>query len=83
MRLSKFISDCGIASRRKAEDIIRSGRIKVNNNVVLDPSVDIDYKKDAVLLDDVRIKEDIKFVYIALNKPVQYISDLKDDKRRM
>jgi len=82
MRLSKFISDCGIASRRKAEDIIRSGRIKVNNNVVLDPSVDIDYKKDVVLLDDVRIKEDIKFVYIALNKPVQYISDLKDDKRR-
>jgi len=82
MRLSKFISICGIATRRKSEDIIRSGRIKVNNITVLEPSLDIDSNKDIILLDDVRIKENKKLIYIALNKPVKFISDLKDDKGR-
>ncbi|HOP85959.1 MAG TPA: pseudouridine synthase [Syntrophorhabdaceae bacterium] len=82
MRLSKFISDCGIASRRKSEELIKSGRVKVNNNIILEPFFNIDYKKDIVTIDDIRIKQSKKHLYIALYKPVKYISDLKDDKGR-
>ncbi|MCX7794566.1 MAG: rRNA pseudouridine synthase [Thermodesulfovibrionales bacterium] len=82
MRLSKFISDYGIASRRKSEEIIKAGRIKVNNETILDPSFDIDCNKDVIMLDDVRIKDNKKTIYIALYKPVKYISDLKDDRGR-
>ncbi len=82
MRLSKFLSDCGITTRRKANDIIKSGRVKVNNVIVLEPSFEIDCNKDIILLDDVRIKEKKDYIYIALYKPVKFISDLKDDKGR-
>ncbi|MCX7965703.1 MAG: rRNA pseudouridine synthase [Syntrophorhabdaceae bacterium] len=82
MRLSKFISNSGITSRRKAEDLIKSGRVKVNNNIILEPFFDINSKEDVVTIDDVKIKNVNKFIYIALYKPVKYISDLKDDKGR-
>jgi len=82
MRLSKFISNCGITTRRKADDIIRAGRVKVNNVRVLEPSFEVNTNKDIILLDDIRIKENKNDIYIALYKPVKYISDLKDDKGR-
>jgi len=82
MRLSKFLSDFGIASRRKSEELIKSGRVKVNNNIILEPFYNIDYTKDIVTIDDIRIKQNKKYIYIALYKPVKYISDLKDDKKR-
>ncbi|HPP06026.1 MAG TPA: pseudouridine synthase [Syntrophorhabdaceae bacterium] len=82
MRLSKFISDCGIASRRKSEELIKSGRVKVNNKIVLEPFFNVDSKKDVVTIDNSVIKQNKKFVYIALYKPVKYISDLKDDRGR-
>jgi 23S rRNA pseudouridine2605 synthase len=50
-RLSKFISRCGIASRRKSEEIILSGMVKVNNDIVLEPHYSVDYTKDIVTID--------------------------------
>ena len=81
-RLSKFISRCGIASRRKSEDIIKSGRIKVNDNIILEPYFNVDYNNDIVTLDNNSLNCDITKVYIALYKPVGFISDLKDVRDR-
>ncbi|EQI36541.1 S4 domain protein, partial [Clostridioides difficile Y184] len=47
MRINKYIASCGIASRRKAEEIILGGRIKVNGSVVKELSFNIDEEKDA------------------------------------
>lgn len=82
MRLSKFLSISGVASRRKTEELIKSGRIKVNNEIVLEPFFNIEPEKDTVTIDDTKVKSIKKLIYIALYKPIKYISDLKDDKGR-
>jgi 23S rRNA pseudouridine2605 synthase len=81
-RLSKFISRCGIASRRKSEEIILSGIVKVNDNIILEPQYNVDYTKDIVTIDNNIIKLSEKNIYIALYKPIGYISDLKDVRGR-
>jgi 23S rRNA pseudouridine2605 synthase len=81
-RLSKFIEHCGVASRRKAEEIIASGRVSVNNVIVREPQHRIDEDRDAVKVDNVLVRKSGVSLYIALYKPVKYLSDLnfKDDR---
>lgn len=84
-RLSKFIARSGLASRRKAEQIIRSGRVAVNGAIVTDPHQRILPGSDAVSLDNERISgaaATAKRYYIALYKPTGYLSDLADPKGR-
>jgi 23S rRNA pseudouridine2605 synthase len=82
-RLSKYISRNGVASRRKAEAIIKAGRVKVNNQEVVEPYLDIDPQKDHVTVDNISIsKAAPKKLYIALYKPRGYISDLADPRGR-
>jgi len=84
-RLSKFIARSGLASRRKAEQIIRSGRVAVNGVVVKDPYHRISPGSDAVVLDNERISAltgATKRYYVALYKPTGYLSDLADPRGR-
>ncbi len=76
IRISKFIADCGVCSRRKAKEFICQQRVKVNNEVVTDLSRKI-YLNDIVTLDDVVLKKEDKTV-IALNKPVGVICSVYD-----
>ncbi len=79
MLLYRYILNCQIASRRKSNDYIKSGEIKVNGKVVKDPILDIDADKDIVLFNNKRINPVISAkVYILLNKPAGYICSLKD-----
>lgn len=78
MRINKYIALCGVASRRKAEELILAGRIKVNDNVVTELSYQVDEENDIVKVDDKIIKEENKLVYILLNKPEGYITTVKD-----
>jgi 23S rRNA pseudouridine2605 synthase len=75
-RLSKYLSASGVASRRKADAMIKSGDVKVNNIVVVDPWHQVDSKKDAVTIDNNKITIVNRKLYIALNKPKGYLSDL-------
>lgn len=81
IRINKYLSDCGIASRRKVEELILQGRVMVNNKVVSDLSTKIDSENDSVHVDGevVSIK---KHVYYLLNKPKGTITTTKDDKGR-
>lgn len=78
MRINKYIASCGIASRRKAEEIILQKRVKVNGKVVEELSFNIDENNDIVEIDEVKIGLDEKEVYIVLNKPEGYITTVKD-----
>lgn len=78
MRINKYIASCGIASRRKAEEIILDARVKVNGNVVEELSFNIDEKNDIVEVDGKRIGLSENLVYIVLNKPEGYITTVKD-----
>lgn len=81
IRLNKFLSDCGVASRRKSEDFIKEARIAVNGKTITELSFSIDEEKDIVTLDGERIKPQKK-VYFVLNKPKGFITTTSDEKGR-
>lgn len=82
MRINKYIALCGVASRRKAEQIILSGRVKVNEEVISELSYKIDEQNDIVKVDDKIIKQEQNLIYILLNKPEGYITTVKDQFNR-
>lgn len=81
-RLQKFIAEAGIASRRKAEELILAGRVSVNGNVVRELGVKVDGQKDSVSVDGKEIKRSEKLVYIMLNKPEGFVTTVKDQFNR-
>ena len=81
-RLQKYMASCGVASRRKCEEIILAGKVKVNGVLVSEVGIKIDPSKDEVEYDGNIISKEDKKVYIMLNKPEGYISSVKDEKDR-
>lgn len=81
IRLHKFLAEAGIASRRKCEEMISKGLVKVNGKVVTAPGTKIKGSEN-ILVDGVEVKPYQKKVYILLNKPVGYISSVKDQFSR-
>ena len=79
VRLNKYIADCGITSRRKADELILHNKIMVNKKLISEPGFKIDPTKDSVVVDGKEIKLESKKVYIVLNKPVGYITTAKDE----
>ncbi|MFH1361457.1 MAG: pseudouridine synthase [bacterium] len=76
IRLQKYCSEQGIASRRKAEEYIQKGWVKVNGQVVTELGIKIDPTKDKVELTPEAKQEIEKFHYILLNKPIGYVTNL-------
>ncbi|MFH1347939.1 MAG: pseudouridine synthase [Candidatus Margulisiibacteriota bacterium] len=76
IRLQKYCSEKGLASRRKAEEYIRNGWIKVNGQVVTELGTKIDPEKDIVELCGEAKQEQKEFKYVLLNKPVGYVTNL-------
>jgi len=74
MRLNKFIAQAGIASRRKADNLIESGRIKVNGKIVDQLGLEIDENKDVVECGGKTLKLSEEKIYLILNKPIGYIT---------
>lgn len=77
-RLQKYLAECGVASRRKAEEYIVAGRVKVNDRVVDTLGNKIDPEKDKVMVDDKLVTRQEKKVYILLNKPIGYVTTAKE-----
>lgn len=82
VRLQKYLADCGICSRRKAEEYIKNGFVKVNGDVITEQGVKIDEKKDSVLFKNKPIKMSTKKVYILFNKPKGCVTTSKDQFNR-
>lgn len=74
IRLQKYLSSAGICSRRKGEEYIKAGRVKVNGEVITQLGVKIDPETDRVEVDGKRVQSNQKMVYIMLNKPKGYIT---------
>lgn len=81
-RLQKYMAESGVASRRKSEEIIAAGRVKVNDIVVTELGYKIDRDKDNIYVDNKPIKIEENMIYIALNKPIKYISSVSDERGR-
>nr|WP_300095107.1 pseudouridine synthase [Sedimentibacter sp.] len=77
-RLQKYIARCGVSSRRKAEELILNGCVKVNGAVVTELGTKINPEKDFVTVDNKKISETKNLVYIKLYKPEGYVTTVKD-----
>lgn len=81
-RLQKLLSMAGVASRREAEGFIAAGRVAVNGVVVTELGSKADPERDKITLDGVEVKPSAAKIYILLNKPVGYMTTLKDPEGR-
>lgn len=82
MRINKYIAQAGLASRRKADELIANGNVKVNGLILKEPGYDV-VSGDVVEVNGRRIEAEEKKVYILLNKPVGYITSVSDDRDRL
>ena len=80
-RLQKMLAECGIASRRKAEEMIAAGRVAVNG-VRAQIGDKVDVKKDKVTVDGQRVQTVDEKVYIMVHKPRGYLTSMSDDRGR-
>ena len=80
-RLQKFIAQCGVTSRRKAEELIQQGRVEVNGHMVIELGSKVDPIKDKVKVDGERIKTGKPGVLL-MNKPEKVISTMSDPEGR-
>lgn len=79
MRLQKFMAKCGVASRRKSEEIILRGRVEVNGKIVTELGFKVDEYKDKVKINGETINLEQEKVYIMLNKPTGFVTTLSDE----
>ena len=77
MRLDKYLTTIGIGSRSQSKQLIKKGKIKVNNEIINKPEFHVDENKDVVSFDDVNL-EYHRFYYYMLNKPAGVISATED-----
>ena len=78
VRLQKYLANAGVCSRRKAEELILDGKIIVNGKIVTELGTKITPKLDKVMYNGKVVKEESKYVYILLNKPIGYITTSKE-----
>lgn len=78
IRLQKYIAQCGICSRRKAEELILHGKIKVNGSIICELGTKVIPGKDKIEYNGKEVKQEEKKVYILLNKPIGYVTTVKD-----
>lgn len=77
-RLSKVLAACGVAARRKCEDLIFAGKVTVNGTIVLVPQTPVSLKKDKITVEGKEIKSQPKKVYFMLNKPYGLLCTSKE-----
>ena len=81
-RLQKYLARCGLGSRRACEGLITGGRVKVNGSTISKLGTKVEAGLDMVEVDGRHVTPEEKSIYIALNKPVGYLTAVSDDRGR-
>jgi 23S rRNA pseudouridine2605 synthase len=81
-RLQKILSQAGIASRRKAEELIQAGRVTVNGAVITELGSKADLERDHIKVDSKLIRAPKRHIYIAVNKPKGCVTTVSDPEGR-
>lgn len=82
IRINKFLSICGVASRRKADDLVLRGEVKVNGKVMTDLGRKIDPRTDKIFVGGKEVAQVHDFLYLVMNKPKDTITTLSDERGR-
>jgi 23S rRNA pseudouridine2605 synthase len=81
-RLQKVLARAGVASRRKAEELIREGKVRVDGRVVREMGVQVDPENQKIECDGIPVTSGEKRIYILLHKPVGFLSTVRDPHGR-
>lgn len=81
VRLQKFMAECGVASRRKSEELIEMGKVKINGHVA-QIGDKVNPKRDIVTVRGKRINKADRMYYFMLNKPRGYVTTVSDELGR-
>lgn len=81
-RLQKYLANNGITSRRKAEEYILQGKVKVNGKIIKELGTKVNPKIDKIEFEDEIVKRKEKNIYVLLNKPIDYVTTVKDQFNR-
>lgn len=82
VRINRFLSMCGLSSRRKAEELVLAGSVSVNGRVVTDLAARVDPAKDRVTVRGEPVTPEREALYLVLNKPKDAITTAKDERGR-
>ncbi len=82
MRLNKYLAECGVCSRRKADEIIAAGRVSVNGRKVAELGTEVREGTDVVFLDGKKIVPVTHYEYLMFNKPKGCVTTRSDEKGR-
>lgn len=81
MRINKYIAAAGVTSRRKADELIEEGKVRVNGAVLMNPGYHVE-DGDVVEVNGMRVQPETKLVYYLLNKPTGYVTSTADEEGR-
>lgn len=81
MRLNKYIAHSGVCSRRKAAELVKAGKVKLNGEIFKNPAYEVK-KGDSVEYKGKVLKPEKKYVYILMNKPKNVVTTTSDEKAR-
>src|SRR5271168_4305074 len=81
-RLQKIMAACGVASRRKAEEIIAAGRVTLNGKIVTEQGTKADPERDVICVDGAPLKRRERLLYFMLHKPKGYVTTVSDPEGR-
>lgn len=82
VRINRYLSMCGVASRRKADEMVLEGKVEINGKVVHDLGTKISPHRDKVVINGRQIVQVHDFVYLVMNKPKDTITTLSDERGR-
>lgn len=77
-RLQKYLANAGVDSRRKCEQYILEGKVKVNGEIVTELGIKINPEKDEIVYNGKKIKQKANKIYVLLNKPIGYVTTMKE-----
>lgn len=77
-RLQKYLANCGIASRRKCEELILQGKVSVNGKIITELGTKINPENDKIEYNGKEVKQVDNKIYILLNKPIGYVTTVKE-----
>lgn len=79
MRINKYLAECGVCSRRKADELVKQGRVSVNKKVVREVGTDIDEDKDVIFVDGKKVVRVTHCDYLLFYKPKNCVTTLNED----
>lgn len=82
IQLNKYLAGLGVTSRRKAVELITSGRVRVNGQITIQPGTRINPALDKIIVDGKKVDHKEQFIYLALNKPKGVVSTVADERSR-